>query len=209
VVGSGGVLIVSIDPALLSTLVAASGRPDAGESFRQSVFESERLGVKLRALLDTMRSADAGVVLRELLDLTAGLAEPRSEAAAAPAGEVDGTTAGMVEWLSADTCTQLDLATLADWTGLSRFQAVRAFKRRYGLPPYAYRLRARLSLARTALKRGVQPARVAAECGFSDQSHLTRHFKRVFGVTPAQYARIGVGHSASTRPSRRVSRAAA
>jgi len=33
------------------------------------------------------------------------------------------------------------------------------------------------------------PAQVAADCGFADQSHFTRHFKRLTGVTPAQYAR--------------------
>jgi AraC-like DNA-binding protein len=90
-----------------------------------------------------------------------------------------------------DCSSNLDLSTLAAQTGLSRFQALRAFKRHYGLPPHAYQLRVRVGIAQRSLREGRQPARVAAECGFVDQSHMTRHFKRLVGVTPAQYQRLG------------------
>lgn len=95
------------------------------------------------------------------------------------------------ECLHDDCASNLDLSTLAAQTGLSRFQALRAFKRHYGLPPHAYQLRVRVGLAQRSLREGRQPARVAAECGFVDQSHMTRHFKRLVGVTPAQYQRLG------------------
>jgi AraC-like DNA-binding protein len=85
----------------------------------------------------------------------------------------------------------VDLSTLAQIAGCSRFQALRAFQKQYGLPPHAYQLRVRLGLAQRMLKRGCSPAQVAAELGFVDQSHLTRHFKRLMNITPAQYARIG------------------
>lgn len=78
---------------------------------------------------------------------------------------------------------------LASETGLSRFQAMRAFKRRFGLPPGAYQLRVRLGVAQKALREGMPPAEVAAELGFVDQSHFTRHFKQLVGVTPARYVR--------------------
>src|SRR5882724_2636683 len=83
----------------------------------------------------------------------------------------------------------LDLETLAKRAGLSRFEALRAFKRRYGLPPHAYQLCLRISHARRLLLEGAPAADVAARCGFADQSHFTRHFKRFNGVTPMQYAR--------------------
>ncbi|MET0790415.1 MAG: AraC family transcriptional regulator [Polyangiaceae bacterium] len=82
-----------------------------------------------------------------------------------------------------------DLDTLAREAGLSRFQALRAFKRRYGLPPHAYQLCRRVSRARAMLLEGAAPAEVAAQCGFGDQSHFNRHFKRIVGVTPTQFAR--------------------
>ena len=82
----------------------------------------------------------------------------------------------------------IDLETLANKVGLNRFQALRAFKRRYGLPPHAYQLCLRISRARRLLLAGAAPADVAAQCGFVDQSHFNRHFKRILGVTPMKYA---------------------
>jgi AraC-like DNA-binding protein len=96
-------------------------------------------------------------------------------------------TARMRECLN-ETGFDVDLASLAKHAGLSRFQALRAFKRRYGLPPHAYQLCVRVTLARKLLLEGAPPADVAVQCGFVDQSHLIRHFKRVVGVTPMQYA---------------------
>jgi len=86
------------------------------------------------------------------------------------------------------------LETLARHAGLSRFQALRAFKQRYGLPPHAYQIALRIGHGRKLLREGVTPADVAARCGFADQSHFTRHFKRLHGVTPAQYSRARAVH---------------
>lgn len=103
------------------------------------------------------------------------------------------------EQLHQDTLGRLDLTTLAQEAGLSRYQVLRAFKRRYGLPPQSYRMRVRMAIAQRMLREGAAPAFVAAELGFVDQSHLTRHFKRVLGVTPAVYARSQVpGHAAGS-----------
>jgi AraC-like DNA-binding protein len=51
----------------------------------------------------------------------------------------------------------------------------------------------RIARARALLAGGASPAAVAADCGFADQPHLTRTFKRVVGVTPARYARAFTG----------------
>ncbi|HLT62017.1 MAG TPA: AraC family transcriptional regulator [Microlunatus sp.] len=66
---------------------------------------------------------------------------------------------------------------------------VRSFAREYGLPPHQYLTGRRVDRARRLLLAGRGPAEVAAEVGFHDQSHLTRHFRRVLGVTPGRYAR--------------------
>ncbi|CCH88649.1 Transcriptional regulator, AraC family [Modestobacter italicus] len=66
---------------------------------------------------------------------------------------------------------------------------VRAFTRRHGLPPHRYLTGRRVDLARRLLLAGMPAAEVAAAAGFVDQPHLTRHFRRMLGTTPAAYAR--------------------
>jgi AraC-like DNA-binding protein len=100
-----------------------------------------------------------------------------------------GVAERMRERLHDDMSEHLDLQTFADAHGMSRFQVLRAFKRRYGLPPHTYQLCVKVTLAKALLKRGEPPADVAARLGFSDQSHFGRHFKRVIGVTPMHYVR--------------------
>jgi len=110
------------------------------------------------------------------------------ERAARPEGPALRGTARMRERLHGEGAA-IDLETLAREAGLNRFQALRAFKRRYGLPPHAYQLAVRLGQARRLLSEGSAPVDVALRCGFSDQSHFNRHFKRTYGVTPLHYAR--------------------
>jgi AraC-like DNA-binding protein len=83
------------------------------------------------------------------------------------------------------------LAELAAVARLSRFELVRRFSAQVGLPPHAYQLNRRVDRARRLLLAGDTPAQVAAACGFADQPHLTRTFRRLVGVTPAHFARAG------------------
>jgi AraC-like DNA-binding protein len=81
------------------------------------------------------------------------------------------------------------MGELAELVGTGPFPLLRAFRAQFGLPPHAYLVQLRVRLAARLLAAGRPPADVAAELGFSDQAHLTRHFKRILGVTPAAYAR--------------------
>jgi AraC-like DNA-binding protein len=81
------------------------------------------------------------------------------------------------------------LESLAAELGAHATQLIRAFSREYGLPPHRYVTGRRIDRARGLLLDGMPPAEVAAAVGFYDQAHLTRHFRRVLGVTPGAYAR--------------------
>ena len=91
--------------------------------------------------------------------------------------------------IDAQGAGSLSLATLAAEAGMSRWHFIRAFAGRFGLTPHAYVIERRVDLARRLLDDGGRPAEVAVRCGFADQSHLIRHFKRVVGVTPGEYVR--------------------
>ncbi|MEU6892407.1 AraC family transcriptional regulator [Streptomyces sp. NPDC046557] len=67
---------------------------------------------------------------------------------------------------------------------------VRAFSGAFGIAPHQYVTSRRVDLARRLLLDGQPPGDVATTAGFYDQSHLTRHFKRIVGTTPARYARL-------------------
>jgi AraC-like DNA-binding protein len=81
------------------------------------------------------------------------------------------------------------LGELSTVAGLSPFELARRFRQQVGLPPHAFQLDLRVNNARRLLAAGETPAAVAAACGFADQPHLTRAFKRLVGVTPAAFAR--------------------
>lgn len=68
---------------------------------------------------------------------------------------------------------------------------VRAFSGAYGIAPHQYLNSRRVDRARRLLLEGRSPGDVAAATGFFDQSHLTRHFRKLVGVTPGRYARRG------------------
>jgi AraC-like DNA-binding protein len=87
-----------------------------------------------------------------------------------------------------------DLATLA---GLSRFHLLRVFHRETGLPPHEYLTQLRIERAKHLLASGVAISNVAVAVGFSDQSHLTRRFKGLVGVTPGRFAAATRGQSVS------------
>lgn len=67
----------------------------------------------------------------------------------------------------------------------------RAFSQAYGIAPHQYVVGRRVDLARRLLSRGFPPADVAARTGFHDQPHMTRHFRRVLGITPRAFIRTG------------------
>jgi AraC-like DNA-binding protein len=90
-----------------------------------------------------------------------------------------------------DACfaESISLDELAKHARLDKFRLCRAFRAEVGLPPHAYVTHRRISTAGALLIRGVPQAEVAVQVGLYDQSQLHRHFKRITGVTPGDYAR--------------------
>ncbi|NKK75098.1 helix-turn-helix domain-containing protein [Rhizobium leguminosarum bv. viciae] len=79
------------------------------------------------------------------------------------------------------------LAELAQLCGLRTSQFAHGFKRSTGVAPYEWLLRRRIERAKESLLWGHKLSEVALACGFADESHLTRMFRRVVGVTPGAW----------------------
>lgn len=86
-----------------------------------------------------------------------------------------------------EASADVSLDDLAVAAGCSRYAAYRSFSTVYGMPPSDYQRLLRLRTARRLLASGISPAAVAADAGFADQAHLTRWFRRCYGVTPGAY----------------------
>jgi AraC-like DNA-binding protein len=119
--------------------------------------------VRLRKASIEQRPAGAAIAVRAREVLEARLAEPPG-----------------LEELAADLST-------------GPFALLRAFKRRYGLPPHAWLTQRRVDQACRLLGSGHASALVATTVGFVDQAHLSRHFRRIVGVPPGAYQRERAG----------------
>jgi len=83
----------------------------------------------------------------------------------------------------------VSLADIGAAAHLSTYHLTRVFKKAMGVSPHQYLVQVRVNSARSLLTAGAGDrslAEIAAAVGFADQSHLTRHFKRVLGMTPKQ-----------------------
>jgi AraC-like DNA-binding protein len=91
------------------------------------------------------------------------------------------------DYLAAHVREQTPASVLEEIAGTDRFTIARHFRRAFGTSPDRYRTLRRLALARAEIENGQSLARAAADAGFADQSHMTRQFKRTYGVTPARW----------------------
>ncbi|WP_439495697.1 AraC family transcriptional regulator [Bosea sp. (in: a-proteobacteria)] len=125
-----------------------------------------------------------GTLIRRHAAGEPGLAQPRRDQAKA---------ARIREIMRERHAEELTLEQMGAEVGLTPFQLIALFKRSTGLTPHAYLTQLRLRAAIAALGRGATIATAALDAGFYDQSALTRHFKRAYGITPLQWVRAAAG----------------
>ena len=89
--------------------------------------------------------------------------------------------------------SRLDVPLLANLVSFSKSHFSRAFKQSLGLPPMAYVKMRRLERAKVLMiSTNQQLTEIALICGFADQSHLNRSFRRVIGVSPGRWRRTNL-----------------
>jgi AraC family transcriptional regulator len=100
----------------------------------------------------------------------------------------------LTQYVDENLDRNISLADLAGVAQLSVFHFMRKFRAEFGCPPHAYVIGRRIEHAKRQLARRDVPLKVvAANCGFSDQSHMTRLFRRLLGTTPAEYRNSVIG----------------
>ncbi|MGL4695824.1 AraC family transcriptional regulator [Enterococcus larvae] len=85
---------------------------------------------------------------------------------------------------------QVTLERLSEETGINPFTMIRHFTKEKNVTPHQYLTTIRIGAGRKFLEQGMSLLEVAGHCGFADQSHFSRCFKQLIGVTPKQYMNI-------------------
>ena len=190
---------ISLDPQLVTqtaeTVGVDPGRVEVVNNFNvrdpqlQAIAlallqEAKAPGLGGRLFVDSLTTQLVVHVLRFYSALTHPL--PEAEARGLSAAHLQRALAFIHDQLG----EELSLADIAASVHLSPYHFARLFKQSVGLTPHQYVLGQRVEAAKRLLTDPeVTTAQVAAEVGFSDYSHLARHFKRLVGVPPAEFQR--------------------
>lgn len=165
-----------------SPTVVASRSEQAGQLIRRAMilFETDRPAAwRCLSVASTMLTDELDAIRS-----TYQIPEP-------PSGLAHWQTKRVVDYIERNLQSKIDVDKLANLIAVSKGHFSRAFKQRVGLPPMAFIAARRVERAKNLLiSTRVSIADIAVACGFGDQSHLTRRFCRVVGVTPGRYRRI-------------------
>jgi AraC-like DNA-binding protein len=156
---------------------------------RAAVTSQSRLLHALQpALADLSRPLDPLESDEVILDMADALrALDRSAPAAAPSSAATTAVERARQYLDAHWQQTVTSHALEHVSGLDRFALARQFRIYLGTSPYRYLTMRRLDRARAAIRAGQPLGEAAAFAGFADQSHMTRQFKRAFGLTPGRW----------------------
>lgn len=146
--------------------------------------ETDSLGGELYA--QSLATALAVHLLRQHSSLGNG---SRRRFGIKPTGRLSERTLRLIAvHIDDNLCGEISLNEMAAVATVSTRHFLRLFKLSTGLSPHQYVIRRRVEMARMLLSAGDLPlGMVALACGFSHQQHLSRHFKRLVGVSPRHY----------------------
>jgi AraC family transcriptional regulator len=142
-----------------------------------------RTGVQTGAALDRMygEGLSTALAVHLLREYGAAVLVPKRQYGRLPRAKL----ARAVEYIQDQLDADLTVSGIAQAVGMSRYHFTRLFKESTGQSPYQYVVEARVRKAKQLLTTGrFTISEAAYHVGFVDQSHLTRHFKRIFGLPP-------------------------
>ncbi len=91
------------------------------------------------------------------------------------------------EYIHGAITRNITLEELEAYSGRDRWSLSRDFRLLFGTSPYRYLTMRRLDLVKTMMMHGYTLVEAALAAGFTDQSHMTRHFSKTFGLPPLRW----------------------
>ena len=144
----------------------------------------QRLERRLQRLQGTETPLAKEAVLIDLFD---GLQQGDKKMWLQRPGEERPRLKQVKEYLQNHFAAKVTLEELGAVSGLNKFHLLRLFKEAFKIPPHMYQMVLRINFAKRELGKRKEPAEVAQEAGFYDQSHFSKTFKSYTGITPEKY----------------------
>ncbi|MGY5452787.1 AraC family transcriptional regulator [Agarivorans sp. MS3-6] len=160
--------------------------------FNQAVVQDAVLANSLRNTMAILEQSSNRLLRESMVYSSLSLLMARhskSRTASPSLGFAKNSLSLVKQFLDEQPEADISLTELANLVNLSPCYLAKCFVKLYGIPPHAYQIQARIRLAKRLLRQGQKQLDVALDCGFHDQSHLSRHFKRALGITPGRYAK--------------------
>jgi AraC-like DNA-binding protein len=177
-----------------STLSLAMAAPGSGLSVRKARLVIEELCSAVRSALDDERCT-AEESLRRAMEMLQEIGGATGATAVEPRGGLAPWQARKVRiYIDAHLDRTIRNDDLAALVRLNASHFGRAFRNTFGEPPHEYVIRRRVERAQGLMLSTNAPlSEIALECGLSDQSHLTRLFRRIAGESPRAWRRARIG----------------
>jgi len=177
-----------LSPDVMAELTAEAAGCREPPAFGQNVIRDRELACCLSSLHRMVLDSPSEFEAEELLLFSLSLlleryGQPFPHRAPECPAEVEAVRA----YLDAHYAGHITLEQLCWHAGLSKSTLLRAFTRARGITPYRYLQAVRVNQAKVLLERGVPPGEAAARTGFADQSHFTKSFRSMIGLTPGAY----------------------
>ena len=180
------------DPALLQETANMMAAKEVPLPFiKNGVLHDVRLAAQIAGLHRLLENGQSSALEREhhFEQILIRLIKRHTQQPAIAASSLENNTVTLIrDYIESHYRQDISGEELSRATHLSRFHLNRVFCQATGIPPYAYLRQVRIRQAKKLLAEGQSIANVAAQSGFTDQSHLTRWFKRLCGFTPGEYS---------------------
>lgn len=98
----------------------------------------------------------------------------------------------IIAQMEKDPCRPFSTEAAARQSHYSLYHFIRLFSKSTGATPYSFLLIRRIRAAQMLLLTGASCAQAAAECGFFDQSHFDKTFRRIVGIAPCEYKKSAI-----------------
>jgi len=154
----------------------------------------EQIGIEIRSQLIERETQSAVYIDYMAYAAAARLVRSHATSSVKPLGTTEGpglTTRQLrrvVEFIRTNLANNPDLADMATVAGMNPIYFARRFRQSTGMPPHQFLIRIRTEHAKRLLQASqLSIASIAIDCGFCNQEHLTRAFRKQFGTTPAAY----------------------